>query len=476
MNLEDYAAHDATGLATLIRSGEVSASEVHRAALQAIEAVNPRINALAAPLFDRPLDYNDAGPFAGVPFAIKDLVCHAAGVPMRFGSRMIPPNFCFPHDTDLMQRWRAAGLATLGRTTTPESGFNANTEALAYGSTRNPWNTERIAGGSSGGSAALVAARALPCAHASDGGGSIRIPAAMCGLVGLKPTRGRVPGGPDAGEALSGMAIEFAVTRSVRDAAALLDAVEGPGIGDKYQIAQPERPYVSEIQIDPGELRIAISPMGWASVEIDPRCVAAVWKTADILASMGHRIEEATPKFDVEAYVVANANLWSVALADWVVALAAMAGQTPTRENNEATSWACVEHGKRLAAIDLMAANHVMNMVCRTVGAFFQDYDLLLTPTASRPAPPLGYLNASEENLDAVAWTRKIFAFSPFTPLFNMTGQPAISLPLCMSDDGLPIGMQFVARYGDEALLFRLAAQLEQAMPWADRRPAVVAS
>ena len=476
MNLEEYANQDATGLATLIRSGEVSVAEVHSAARQAIEAVNPKINALAAPLFDAPLEYNANGPFAGVPFAIKDIVCHAAGVPTRFGSRMIPEDFSFPHDTELMMRWRAAGLATLGRTTTPEFGFNSNTEALAYGSTRNPWNTGCIAGGSSGGAAALVAARGLPVAHANDGGGSIRIPAALCGLVGLKPTRGRISLGPDAAEALSGMAIEFAVTRSVRDAAALLDAVEGHGVGEKYEIARPSRLYTKEVSVNPGRLRIAISPRGWSPVTIDPACVAAVEKTAKVLTVMGHHVDEATPRFDVEAFDAANVSLWSATLADWVVGLSSMLGVKPTRDNIEATIWACVEHGKSLSAIDLLAAEHVMNTTCRAVGGFFQDYDILLTPTVARPAPPLGYLNANETNLDAAAWTRKIFTFSPFTPLFNVTGQPAISLPLFMSDEGLPIGLQFVAHYGDEARLFQLAAQLEMAMPWEGRKPQVCAA
>jgi amidase len=475
MKLNEYASQDATGLATLIRSGEVSVAEVHKAACQAIEAVNPKINALAAPLFDKPLDYNASGPFAGVPFAIKDIVCHAANVPTRYGSRMIPANFSFPHDTELMKRWRAAGLATLGRTTTPEFGYNSNSEALAYGSTKNPWNTTRSAGGSSGGASALVAARGLPVAHANDGGGSIRIPAAICGLVGLKPTRGRVSLGPDAAEALSGMAIEFAVTRSVRDAAALLDAVEGPGIGEKYEIARPARPYAKEVSANPGKLKIAISPKGWSPVPIDPACVGAVEKTAKVLAGLGHHIEMATPQFDVEAFDNANVNLWSAGLADWVLAFAGMLGVKPTHDNIEATIWACMAHGQKLSAIDLLTAEHVMNTVCRAVGAFFQNYDLLLTPTVAAPATPLGFLNANDASLDAAAWTRKIFTNMPFTALFNVTGQPAISLPLCMSDDGLPIGLQFVGHYGDEARLFQIAAQLEKAMPWADRRPAVCA-
>lgn len=475
MNLNEYANQDATGLATLIRSGEVSATEVQAAARQAIEAVNPKINALAAPLFDKPLDYNSSGPFAGVPFAIKDIVIHAANVPTRFGSRFIPSDFAFPHDTELMKRFRAAGLATMAISTTPEFGFNSNTEALAYGSTKNPWNTARSPGGSSGGASALVAARALPVAHANDGGGSIRIPAGICGVVGLKPTRGRVSLAPDAAEALSGMAIEFAVSRSVRDTAALLDAVEGPSAGEKYEIARPLRPYVKEVGANPGKLRIAISPRGWSPVPIDPACIAAVEKTAKVLAGLGHHIEEATPKFDVEAFDNANVNLWSATLADWIMAFAEMLKLTPSPDNLEATIWACLQHGKKLSAIDLLTSEHVMNTVCRSVGAFFQGYDLLLTPTVAAPATPSGFLNANDPTLDASAWTRRIFTNMPFTALFNVTGQPAISLPLCMSDDGLPVGLQFVGHYGDEARLIQIAAQLEQAMPWIDRRPTVCA-
>jgi amidase len=475
MNLNEYASQDATGLATLIRSGEVSAAEVQKVARQAIEAVNPKINALAAPLFDKPLDYNASGPFAGVPFAIKDIVCHAANVPTRFGSRMIPASFAFPYDTELMKRWRAAGLATMGISTTPEFGFNSNTAALAYGTTKNPWNTERSPGGSSGGAAALVASRALPVAHANDGGGSIRIPAGICGVVGLKPTRGRVSLGPDAAEALSGMAIEFAVSRSVRDTAALLDAVEGPGVGEKYEIARPSRPYVKEVGANPGKLRIAISPKGWSSVPIHPACVAAVEKTAKVLAGLGHHIEEATPKFDVEAFDNANVNLWSTGLADWIMTFAEALNLKPSQDNLEATIWACLQHGKKLSAIDLLTSEHVMNTVCRSVGAFFQGYDLLLTPTVAAPATPSGFLNANDPTLDASAWTRKIFTNMPFTALFNVTGQPAISLPLCVSEDGLPVGLQFVGQYGDEARLIQIAAQLEQAMPWIDRQPAVCA-
>ncbi|MBI5920047.1 MAG: amidase [Betaproteobacteria bacterium] len=473
MKVDEYAAQDASGLASLIRSGEVSVAEVHNAARKAIELVNPKINALAGPLFDVPLDYNANGPFAGVPFAIKDLFCHAANVPMQFGSRMVPADFSFPYDTSLMKRWRSAGLATLGRTTVPEFGWSVNTETLLMGSTCNPWNTGRIAGGSSGGAAAIVGAGALPVAHASDGGGSIRCPSAWCGLVGLKPTRGRISFAPDAGEALFGQAIEFAVTRSVRDAAALLDVVEGHELGEKYEIVRPSRHYTQEVGVAPGKLKIAFSPRGWSDVAIDPACVAAVEKTATVLAGLGHHVEEATPKFDVEAFNSAGVTQWSVCLADIICGIGTMLNVNPTPDNLEAVLFAVVEHGKNLSALDLMVAEHAMNATCRAVGSFFQDYDILLTPTVACPAPPLGSLNTNEAGLDAATWTRKVFTLAPFTYLFNVTGQPAITLPLCMSDDGLPIGLQFVAHFGDEATLFRLAAQLEKAMPWAGRRPQV---
>jgi|TARA_B100000315_G_scaffold258325_1_gene310037 amidase len=476
MNIQEYASQDAIGLATMIRKNDVSIAEVHKIARQAIEAVNPQINALAAPLFDTPLDFNIKGPFAGVPFAIKDLFCHAADVPMQFGSRMVPPDFSFPYDTSLMKRWREAGLATLARTTVPDFGWNVNTEPLVNGPTRNPWNTDRIAGGSSGGSCALVAAGGLPIAHGNDGGGSIRCPAAWCGLVGLKPTRGRVSFAPDMAEALFGSAIEFAVTRTVRDAAALLDVAEGPEIGEKYEIARPTRPYLKEVGANPGKLRIAVSPTGWSSADVDPDCVSAVEKTAAVLIDMGHYVEEASPKFDVEAFNAAGVTQWSVALADIICGLAEELGKELTKDNLEATLLACVEHGKRVSGLNVLASEHAMNATCRAVGSFFKDYDVLLTPTVACPAPTLGSLNANEAGLDAAAWTRKVFSFAPFTFLFNVTGQPAISLPLCINANGLPIGLQFVAHFGDEATLFRLAAQLEIAMPWVHRKPRIHAA
>jgi len=476
MEFLDYSEYDAVGLAQLIASRQVSAAEVQQVARQAIEAVNPQLNALVGPLFDKPLPYATDGPFAGVAFLIKDLALHAQGVPTSLGSRLTGEGIVFPHDTDLMARFKQAGLATLGRTASPEFGFNASTEPIANGPTRNPWAPSRSSGGSSGGSAALVAARALPVAHATDGGGSIRIPAAWCGLVGLKPTRGRTPVGPDYDERLSGLAIEFALSRTVRDAATLLDAVQGAGIGDKYVIAPPSRPYRQEIGTPPGRLRIALTTRAWSGVPVDPEYVQATQAVGRELASLGHEVEEASPHVDWESFVDSQVSIWTASLAANAVGLADMLGVQLSSDVLEATVLASVEYGRRLTALDLYAALAVCNAASRQVAAFFRDYDVLLTPTVATPPPMLGYLNANDATLSPREWLVKVFTLIPFTPLFNLTGQPAISLPLAQSKEGLPIGLQFVARYGDEATLFRLAAQLEQTMPWASRRPGVLAA
>lgn len=474
MNIEEYAALDATGLAEAINSGDVTADEAAELATDAINAVNAELNAVATGPFDRPLDYAAEGRFAGVPFAIKDLVCHAEGVPTRMGTRMLGDGVTPPADTHLMERFRAAGLATVAATTTPEFGYSANTEALAYGPTRNPWDTGRSVGGSSGGSAVLVAAGALPVAHANDGGGSIRIPAAVNGLVGLKPSRGRVPLGPDLdANALSGLAIEFAVTRSVRDAAALLDEVAVGYPGDRFIIAPPERPFAYEAGADPGRLRIALHTDAWSGTAVDSEVVAAVEEVAHTLEAAGHLVDRATPSLDWEPFLEATAVTWSAFLAESVAGVEAMTGTSAGPGNLEATTWACVQYGRGLTVLDLAGANALFVRISRTVGEFFGDYDVLLTPTTNYPAMELGYLNANDPDLDALGWTRRIFDVFSFTPLFNTTGTPAVSLPLGQSSDGLPIGVQLAGPMCSESMLLRVAAQLEAAMPWRDRRPAV---
>ncbi|XXT14833.1 amidase family protein [Sorangium sp. So ce429] len=474
MKISDYAECDATGLAQLIAAREVSAAEVQRAARAAIEQVNPALNALVGDLFDEPLACNADGPFRGVPFAIKDLAIHAEGVPTRLGSRLTGRGIPFPYDTELMARFRQAGLAVLGRTATPEFGFNAATESIANGPTRNPWDVARTPGGSSGGSAALVAARALPAAHANDGGGSIRIPAGWCGLVGLKPTRGRTPPGPDFDEMLGGMAIEFAVTRTVRDAAALLDAVHGAGVGDKFEIRPPGRPYVEEVGAPPGRLRVAVTARSWSGTAVDPEHVQAVLAVGRELASLGHVVEEASPSVDWEPFLKAQLAIWTCFVASSALGLSAALGVPLGPEVLEATTLASVEYSQRLTALDLHDAHHVCNTVRRTVAGFFQRHDVLITPTVATPPPPLGTLDANDASLGAEGWMDKLFGIIPFTPLFNVTGQPAMSLPLAETSAGLPIGVQLVGRYGAEETLFRLAAQLEQALPWRARRPKAV--
>ncbi|OBF41551.1 amidase [Mycolicibacterium peregrinum] len=473
MKPDEYAEYDATGLAELIRSGLVSVAEVHDVARTAIETVDETLNAVVAGPWATPLDYDGRGGFVGVPFGLKDFAIHAAGVPTRFGSRLAGAGVAFSHDTELMKRFRAAGLATVALTTTPEFAFNGNTEPVTQGSTRNPWDTSRSAGGSSGGSAALVAARALPLAHATDGGGSIRIPASANGLVGLKPSRGRVPVGPDSSEPLSGLGSEFGLTRSVRDCAALLDAVSGPAPGDKYVIRDPARPYVDELGRDPGSLRIAIHTESWSGGPVDHEVAAAVAAVGAALEGLGHDVRPDSPVFDWDQFVDANLPVWSVSLAEGIDALAAAVGTTPGPDNLEATTLSSAEYGRRVTATQLGGALAVFNQVSRSVGTFFTDYDLLLTPTLSQPPQPLGELDSDDASLTPLQWVHKLFGVCSFTPLFNATGGPAISLPLGVTRSGLPIGVQLAAPMCDEGTLIAVASQLEKAMPWAHRMPEV---
>lgn len=476
MDLRDYVEHDATGLSELIRRGEVTAVEAEQCAREAANLVQPVLNGLVAPMFDEPLAYDAGGPFAGVPFLIKDLVIHAVGVPIAFGSRLCE-GFVAPTDTDLMARFRSAGLATLGRTNTPEWGYNSTTEPVANGATCNPWDVTLSPGGSSGGSSVLVAAGVVPVAHANDGGGSIRIPASACGLVGLKPTRGRVPIGPETDEGLFGMGIEFAVTRTVRDAAALLDAVAGPGVGEKYEIASPTRPYARELGADPGRLRVGLMTEAPTGHAVERTVVEAAEATARTLEGLGHHVEPIALELDGEAFLVAMARIWSANLAAWVRLFAGLLGREPSPETLEACSLACVRYGETLTALELLEALRVNNDVCRKAGAAFSGFDAILSPTLGRPPWPLSVLDQDDPELDALAFTRRIFEPVPFTPLYNVTGQPAISLPLQTTADGrLPIGIQLAAPFGDETTLFRLAAQLEEALPWRTRRPPVHAT
>jgi amidase len=473
MHLREYATFDGLGLAELVRRKEVKPEELVRTALSAIEAVNPALNAV--------IDVLDTGstlakglpqgPFTGVPFLLKDLVLHMAGVPTDLGCRLFR-GMVFPHDTTLMTRYRQTGIIPLGRTNTPELGFNATTEPVLHGPTHNPWNPEYSPGGSSGGTAAAVSAGIVPVAYSNDGAGSIRIPASLCGLFGLKPTRGRTPAGPDVAEGLNGLGAEHVLSRSVRDSAAMLDATQGPEVGEPYAVVPPERPYLEEVGREPGRLRIAVSRASASGALADPECVAAVEDAAKLCRELGHDVVEAPPSYNLRAAEEAISAIWSSGTATWVDGLSAAMGRTPGPELLEASVWATVEYGREVKAVALQRAFAIMNHISRDLGRFFVEHDVLLTPTLPVAPFRLGVLNANAPTT-VQEWMRRVFSFCAFTVAFNLTGQPAMSVPLHWSAQGLPVGVQFAGRFGDEATLFRLAGQLERARPWAQRTPPI---
>jgi amidase len=367
-----------------------------------------------------------------------------------------------------MGRFRAAGLVTLGSTTMPEMGLSFSTESILHGPTRNPWDVSRGVGGSSGGAAALVAAGAVPVAHGNDGAGSIRVPASCCGLVGLKPSRGRTPCGPDVGESAFGAVYEFALTRTVRDVAHLLDAVAGPGVGDKYTAPPPTGRYADELGADPGHLRVAVTTQAWSGVAVDPEVAAAAVQAGQVLEQLGHVVTEASPAIDWDCVLRG-----SVAETIAIAAPFLMAPRQPDPAHLEAVSRQVLAEARAHSALDLIAGLDAQNRVCRAVGAFLTGYDLLVTPTLGQLPAPHGTLRYDEPASSVRGWLESIFEYGPFTVVFNISGQPAISLPLGHSRSGLPIGVQLVAGYGREDRLLRVAAQLEQAMPWAGRVPEV---
>jgi amidase len=475
VELRDYAAQDAVGLAALVRSGEVSAAEVEETARRAIEAVEPTLDATVGGLLETALGDGRSGPFAGVPFAMKEVAPHLRGQVSQLGSRWSGDGVTAAADTHLGDRIRAAGLRVIARTRAPEMAFNATTEPVAHGPTRNPWNLEHSVGGSSGGAAALVAARALPVAHGTDGGGSIRIPASLCGLVGLKPTRSRVPVGPALWEGLHGMSHDFVLCRSLRDAASMLDALHGPGAGDKYLIPPPARPYAEELDAEPERLRVRWTADAWSGRPVAPACRAAVEEAAAALSGLGHDVGEGTPAIDPEVLHRSLVTMWSAGLAQRGSALERAVGRPPSAETVEACTLAVLDHGATISAVELLEGYGDCNAVGRAIGTFFEDADVLLLPSVAGPAWRLGDLDQDDPSAGVDGWVRTLFeAYAPFTAMFNITGQPAISLPLAWTEDGLPVGVQLVGRFGDEATLLRLAVQLEQMFPWAERVPPVV--
>jgi amidase len=473
--MDDFSHTDGLELAALVRAREVSPGELLEAAVRRLDAVNPRLNAVVTPLVDDARAAVAAGlpdgPFTGVPFLVKELVAAVRGTASSAASRLYAQAIA-PHDSELVARYRRAGLVIFGKTNSPEFGISPTTESRLYGVTRNPWRLDRAPGGSSGGSAAAVAAGIVPVAHATDGGGSIRIPASACGLFGLKPSRGRITSGPDIGEGLSGFAVQHVVSRSVRDSAALLDATAGPLTGDPYACAPPQRPWLEEITRTPTPLRIGFARTAPTGVPVHPDCVAAVEDAAALCAGLGHAVEEASPAYDAAALERGFVAVFSAHTMANVGR--ATGGTLPDPALVEPLTYALAERGRALSAAAFIATLHGLQREARRIAAFWERYDVWLTPTLAQPPLPIGHFDI--ESPDVERWIARLGAFTPFTYPFNVTGQPAASVPLHWNDGGLPIGCQFVARSGDEATLFRLASQLEAVRPWRARVPPGVAT
>lgn len=472
--MREYTKFDAMGLAQLIQRKEVSPAELLEAALARMQAANPKINAVTldhrelarAAAQARPFD----GPFSGVPFLLKDLYAAFSGSITSNGSNFFRGNEA-KQDSEWVARCRRAGMNIFGKTNTPEFGLTITTEPVAWGATRNPWKLTHSAGGSSGGSAAAVAAGIVPIAHASDGGGSIRIPSSCCGLFGLKPTRGRNPAGPLRGEGWAGMSTEHAISRTVRDSAALLDATCGPDVGAPYFAPPPERPFLSEVGMPPGRLRIGVHTRTHDGAPIHPECARAVQDAAQLAESFGHHIEEVAPSFVGAAFNQLFRTIIAGNMLNTLRAHAAETNRTLSSSDVEATTWVLASAGERFTAADYANAVQSIHAVGRNVGSCFENFDVLMTPTLPDPPMPLGYFDMNSTDFDTQG--RRVSRGTTFTAVFNASGNPAASLPLYWTADGLPVGVQLVAAYGSEALLFKVAAQFEAAKPWFDRQPSL---
>lgn len=495
MSISDYATYDALGLAALIRERKVSARELVDEALARIERVNPKINAVVRTMAEQARAVADAplsdGPFAGVPFLVKDFVATYAGVPMTCGSRAFQ-GYVPKRDSTLARRQMAAGLVILGKTNLPELGLQPVCEPELFGPTHTPWKLGHTSGGSSGGSAAAVAAGIVPMAHGGDGGGSLRIPASCCGVFGFKPSRGRTPTGPHVSELWWGYAVEHGITRSVRDSAALLDATLGAEPGDVHRLPPPVRPYLDEVRTSPGQLRVLLVKSPVLPGTLEPDCELAVNNTAKRLSDLGHVVEEG--KVDVDPLVFGRDFFLfvCVAMADEIARAEQILGRKVRVSDMETATWLAGVLGRQASALAMVLARERLGGIGRQMATVLERYDVVLTPTLAKPPLPIGALDpgAAERVLHKLiarlglsfmlrlpgvveATVKKTYAFMPYTALANVAGLPSMSVPLDWNEDGLPIGSMFTGRLGDEATLFRLAGQLEAAHPWAERRPPV---
>jgi amidase len=493
MTFSEYSNYDGLGLAELVRKKKVSPAELVEEAITRIETHNPKLNAVVYKLYERARAAAKGklseGPFRGVPFMMKDLNATVEGLPTSHGNKLwksIPASV----STEIAKRWENSGVILVGKTNTPEFGLTPYTESDTLGPALNPWDTTRTTGGSSGGSGAAVAARMVPLASGGDGGGSIRIPSSACGIFGLKPTRGRTPTGPIIGESWEGFAIEHVLTRSVRDSAAMLDETQGPDVGAPY-IIPDAGPFLKEVDKKPGKLKIAFStkPMLGKNVHVD--CIKGLEETVALLRKLGHEAVEDAPMINGEEYSLHFLTIIAGQIRVDIEEAAKMAGKKVSLDDFDITTFGTGLFGTILKASDYVRAMRYLQMVSRDIGRFFENYDVLLTPVLNQPPVKIGALkpSAGEQTqlkliaragatwvLEAMGIIKPIaaqtFEFVPWTPVFNVTGQPAMSVPLHWNDEGLPIGMHFVGKWGDEATLFRLAGQLEKAKPWFDKAPA----
>jgi amidase len=467
----EYTNYDGLGLAELIATKQISPPELFSAVRQRVEALNPRVNALCHLFFDKAevqiKEGLRTGPFRGVPFALKDLSQYLAGTITSAGSR-IWKNSVADFDSTLVERYKQAGLVIFGKTNSPELGLTTTTESALFGQTRNPWNLERTSGGSSGGAGAVVACRILPMAHGSDGGGSIRIPASCCGVFGFKPTRGRVPMGPTQFEGWNGCTQHHALTISVRDSAALLDVSAGAELGSPYFSPPPVRPFLKEVGTEPGMLRIAAVTATPSGTPLDPECNKAALDAAKLCEGLGHRVEEATVPIDYAQARGAFFAILQVSLARVLDDAATTLGRPVSEQDVEPVTWAIMQAGIQVGGVAYSRAVATLHQIGLAMAKFQRNFDVILNPTLAKPPVMLGLLSLSQQ---VPTWNKEVTEFSPYTALYNVTGQPSMSVPLHWTPDGLPVGVLFSARFGEDATLLRLAAQLEAAQPWAGRKP-----
>jgi amidase len=492
---KEYDKYDALGLAELVRKKKVSPVELCEEAIRRIEKLNPGLNAVITPMYDRGRKAAEGalpkGPFTGVPFLLKDLIHAYAGVPLTSGCKAYR-NYVPDYDSELVVRFKKAGVVILGKTNIPEFGLLGITEPELHGPARNPWNPDHTPGGSSGGSAAAVASGMVPFASGNDGGGSIRIPSSCCGLFGLKPSRGRNPTGPEYGELWQGAAAEHVLTRSVRDSAAMLDATQGADIGAPYVIPPPETPYLQEIKKKAGKLRIAFSTRSPIGTEVHHECIKAVESATRLLKDLGHQVAEAVPNVDGKALAKSYITMYFGEVAAEIDRIKLKLGRKAKKADVEPLTWTLGLLGRVFSAADFVEAINLWHGAARAMGRFHEEYDIYMTPTMAYPPVRIGELEPkpaekvlmSVVNSFGLGRLLKVSGIvdqlaeasltkTPFTQLANFTGQPAMSVPLHWTEDGLPCGVQFIGRFGDEATLFRLAAQLEKARPWFTKRPAL---